>query len=194
VERFKREHTGVANRFKTLFLASGVDATVVGSNLEQMDFTKTQGAGEVRIAAAAMVPAAIAGLSEGLAGSSLNAGNLSETWRQFANGWARPAWRDLCGSLQRIVNVPVGSELVIDDREIPALQEDAKKAAETRREEAATIQSLIQAGFTPVSVVDAVTSGDLTRLEHSGLVSVQLLPPGSDPNGNGNAQGAHALA
>jgi hypothetical protein len=50
----------------------------------------------------------------------------------------------------------------------------------------------VDAGFEADSVVQAVTAGDLTRLVHSGLFSVQLQPAGSTqpalPSGNGNGQ------
>jgi hypothetical protein len=43
---------------------------VVGSDLKQLDFKATQGAGETRIAMLGRVPAPLLGISEGLAGSS----------------------------------------------------------------------------------------------------------------------------
>ena len=46
VEVLEAEHRGVANAYKTLYLSAGADATVVGSDLRQMDFHTTQGAGE----------------------------------------------------------------------------------------------------------------------------------------------------
>ncbi|MCZ7538258.1 MAG: hypothetical protein M5T61_21530 [Acidimicrobiia bacterium] len=46
---------------------------------------------------------------------------------------------------------------------------------------AAAVRQLVDAGYTPVSAMQAVQDGDLTILEHSGLYSVQLQPP--QPNG-----------
>ncbi|HXI96875.1 MAG TPA: phage portal protein, partial [Candidatus Acidoferrum sp.] len=69
VRKFREQHEGAGNSYKTLFGASGFDVTPIGSNFQQMDFKVTQGAGETRIAAAARVPAAIAQISEGLQGS-----------------------------------------------------------------------------------------------------------------------------
>jgi hypothetical protein len=46
-----------------------------------------------------------------------------------------------------------------------------------KQTEAGTIKSLIDAGFDPDTVVDAVMSADYSRLVHSGLYSVQLQPP-----------------
>jgi len=184
VAKFRETREGVlGNPYRTLFLAAGADVTVIGSNLQEADFSSVQSAGEVRIAAAAMVPPAIVSVSAGLQGSSLNAGNLQEVWRQFANGWARPAWRNLAGSFERIIVTPADSELWYDDRDIPALKEDDKKAADIMQVHAQAVESFIRAGYDPASVVDAVDTNDLTRLKHTGLVSVQLLPPGTSNQG-----------
>jgi hypothetical protein len=54
-----------------------------------------------------------------------------------------------------------------------------KDAAEIQASEASTIQKLINSGYTAESIVDAVRSGDWTKLQHTGLFSVQLQPAGS---------------
>jgi hypothetical protein len=38
------------------------------------------------------------------------------------------------------------------------------------------MRTLVDGGFEPSSVVDAVTTGDMARLIHTGSVSVQLQP------------------
>jgi hypothetical protein len=48
------------------------------------------------------------------------------------------------------------------------------------------LEALIRAGYTPDSAVDAVVTGDITRLEHTGLTSVQLLPPGEEEPDTGS--------
>jgi hypothetical protein len=181
------------NPYKTLFLSSVATPIPLGSDMQGIDFRRVQGAGEVRIAVAAGVPPAVLAISEGLQGSALNAGNFQASQRQFADATMRPLWRNFAGSMARIVAVPDGAELWYDDRDIPALQQDADQAATILNTQAATMASLIINGFEPDSVVDAVTAGDLKRLVHSGLVSVQLLPkdgsgnqPPSNSNGNGN--------
>jgi phage portal protein BeeE len=63
VDTFRDGHEGAANAYKTLFLSRGADVKVVGTNLKDLDFKAIQGAGETRIAAAAGVPAIIAGFS-----------------------------------------------------------------------------------------------------------------------------------
>lgn len=191
IEVFKGEHEGAKNAYKTLFLGAGADATAVGSSFRDLEFKATQGAGETRIAMAAKVHPAIVGLSEGLQGSALNAGNLDVIWRQFANGTMRPLWRNIAGSLARIIRVPQGAELWYDDRDIPALQQDETAAAAKRQTDAATANTLITAGYSPDAVMDAIVADDFKRLigAHTGLVSVQLLPPGEtgSPEQNGKA-------
>jgi hypothetical protein len=179
VELFKEEHEGEANAFRTLFLAAGADADVIGSNLRDIDFAKVQGGGEIRIAAAARVPASIALLGKSLEGSALNNDAKDGARRLFADIAMRPLWRNVCGSLAHLIDVPAGAELWYDTRDIAFLKDDVKDAAEAIQTEAAAINTLVTAGFTPDSAVAAVVAGDLTLLEHSGLVSVQLLPPGT---------------
>ena len=178
VDAFEKKLPGLANAYKTLYLGGGATANVVGSDLHQMDFKVVQGAGETRIAAAAGVPPVVVGFSEGLQGSSLNAGNYSAARRRFADLTMRPLWRNAAGSLASLVPVPAGAELWYDDRDISFLQEDVLDAAEIQSRQMLTIESGVRAGFEPGSVRDAVTSGDLTRLVHTGLYSVQLQPPG----------------
>jgi phage portal protein BeeE len=181
VDAFEAGHKGAANAYKTLYLGAGASATPVGSDMEKMDFKAVQGAGETRIAAAAGVPPVVVGFSEGLQGSSLNAGNYVAARRRLADLTMRPLWRNAAGSLASLVQVPSGAELWYDDRDIAFLQEDVKDAAEIQQMEALTIRQLVDAGFTPDDVVESVTAGDLRRLrnKHTGLFSVQLQEPGT---------------
>jgi hypothetical protein len=188
VQKFREAREGeLGNPYRTLFLSAAADPVPIGTDMTQMDFTKVQAAGEVRIAAAAKVHPAYAGFSEGLHGSSLSQGNLSEINRQFANTLMRPLWRNFANSLETIIDVPPNSELWYDDRDIPALQQDETDAAKVLQIQAATIVSLITGGFDPESVVEAVQANDLSRLDHTGALSVQLYPGGQAPpakNGN----------
>lgn len=179
VEMSEAQYAGLQNAYKTFYIAGGSDATVVGSNFEQMSFKTVQGAGETRIAAAAGIHPTMVGLSEGLQGSSLNAGNFGAARRLVADRTLRTLWRNFAGAMSSIVRVPGGSQLWYDDRDIPFLQEDVKDAAEIQKVQTASIRQLVDAGFTPESVIDSITSGDFHRLKHSGLMSVQLLPPGT---------------
>ena len=179
-ERLEARHQGAGQAFKTMYLGSGADVKMVGSNLEQLNFKAVQGAGETRIAAAAGVPASILGISEGLAGSALNAGNYTAARRRFADGTMRPLWRAAAGALQTLVPPPDGgSRLWYDDRDVSFLQEDVLDAADIRQRDASTMRTLVDGGFDPDSVIAAVTTGDMSLLTHSGTLSVQLQPPGT---------------
>jgi hypothetical protein len=178
VDQFERGHAGAANAYKSFYATAGMDAKTIGSDMQQIDFKAVQGLGETRIAAAAGVPAAVVGISEGLAGSSLNAGNFQSAMRRFADLTMRPAWRNVCGSFERIITVPGdGAELWYDDRDIPALKDDIRDYAEVQSLQAQAIRQYVDAGFEPDSAVEAVNAGDLKRLSHTGLYSVQLQPP-----------------
>jgi hypothetical protein len=168
---------GFDNAYKTLYTGGGADVTVIGTDMRQLDFKSTQGAGETRIANAAGVPAVVAGLSEGMQGSSLNAGNYNSAKRSFADTTLEHLWGNAAGSLQVICPAPSGARLWHDKRDIPFLRDDEKDLAEIESMRAATIRTLTDAGFTPGSVVDAVDSEDITLLVHSGLFSVQLQDP-----------------
>ena len=180
VESFRRQHEGASNAYKTLIIGGGMDTDVVGTNFQQMDFKVTQGAGETRIAAAARVHPVVVGLSEGLQGSSLNAGNFGAARRSTADTCFIPLWGDMASSLQTLVKPSeLRSRLWYDGRDIAFLREDEMDAAEIQNRRADTIARLIREGFVPDSVVNAVDADDFTRLQHTGLVSVQLQPPGS---------------
>ncbi len=191
VAKFKAGHEGKANAYKTIYLGGGADATAVGANFQQMDFKVVQGAGETRIASAARVPPVIAGFSEGLQGSSLNQGNYGMARRMLVDMTMHPLWDNFAGSVSSIVTIPSGAELVADARGIPALREDAKDAAEIQQMDAAAIRTLVDGGFEPAAVIRAITTGDLSGLatKHTGLLPVQLQPPGSGASNGAPANG-----
>lgn len=186
VERFaelwKSKYGGTDNAYKTYHLGGGADATALGADLKQLDFKVTQGGGETRIAAASGVGAVIAQLSEGLAGSSLNAGNFNAAKRRFADGLCRPLWRSASAALESIVPPPNdSSRLWTDVRDIPFLKDDAKDEAEIQSHQAETMAKLVREGWDPDAVTAAVMANDLRALvgAHSGRTSVQLHD--SDP-------------
>jgi hypothetical protein len=49
-------------------------------------------------------------------------------------------------------------------------------SANIRQKDAQTMRALVDGGFEPSSVVLAVTTNDMSRLQHTGNVSVQLQP------------------
>lgn len=189
------DHAGTLNAYKTLHIGGGADPMVVGADLKQLDFKATQGAGETRIAAAAGVPPIVVGLSEGLSASTYS--NYGQARRKFADGWARPAWRQVSGALARILPAPSGARLWYDASDVSFLQEDERDAAEIVQLQATTIRQLTDAGYDPASAVAAATSGDLTQLQHSGMYSVQLQAPGTAESGEaapGATDKARAIA
>ena len=181
VEDMEERHAGVANAYRTLYLTQGADATVIGSNLAELDLAGVQGRNETRLSVLSRVPAALLGISEGLAGSSLNAGNFGMARRIFADSWVYPSLQDLAHSVAPVVKVPADAELWFDTADMPILREDAKDAADIEAVKAVTITSYVKEGFTPESAVAAVQGQDVTLLKHAGLVSVQLHPPGEAP-------------
>lgn len=180
VNAMDAKHKGVDTAYKTLYTGGGADVTVIGADMRQLDFKVTQGAGETRLAQAAGVPPVIAGLSEGLQGSSLNAGNFGAARRQFADMTLAPLWRNIAGSIETLVPAPPDARLWYDNRDIPFLREDQKDEAEIQATQAQTIKALTEAGFKPDSILDAVANHDWSILKgaHSGLFSVQLQEPG----------------
>lgn len=179
ITAFKAAHQGRKNAWQPLHLTGGADVKTLGMSMKDLDYKAVQGAGETRITVASRVPAVIAGISEGLAGSSLNQGNYGMARRQFGDGYAFPHWRMACGTLAQIVEVPTGARLWFDTSAVSFLREDQKDAAEISATEATAMRTLLDAGYKPESVTAAVTTGDMTLLEHSGLFSVQLQPPGT---------------
>ena len=184
VKQFEEKFSGPSNAYKTLQLYPGADVTPVGSNLKDITFKEVRGGGETRVAAAAGVPPVIVGLSEGLAAATYS--NYGQARRRLADGTAHPLWQNLAGSLENIIKRPAGAgnRLWYDASDVPFLREDEKDAADIQKTRAETINTLITAGYQPDSVIKAVESGDLRLLKHSGLTSVQLLPPGTSASGS----------
>lgn len=186
VAKFNEQHSGPANASKTLFLGGGADVKTVGQTFENLALQATQGAGEVRIAACAGVPPAIVGFSEGLKGSTLNAGNYGEARRRLSDALMRPLWAIFAGAAESLIKPPGGARLWYDDSGIAFLREDLTDVANIMAENTKSIRQLVDAGYEPDAAIEAVTTDDLTRLigRHTGLFSVQLQPPmsGTMPN------------
>jgi hypothetical protein len=179
IELFEQEHRGASKAFRTIFLGAGVEPFPVGLNFVDMDYAKIQGRAETRIAMLTGMHPVVVALSEGLQGSSLNTGNFGQAARLVGDATLRPLWGDIAGSLQSIMPPPPGTRLWYDDRDIAFLREDVKDQAEITKNNAATIGQLVKDGFTSSSAIEAVVAGDMNRLVHTGLVSVQLQPPGA---------------
>jgi len=214
-KEFKKEmeetHGGMDSAYKTLYLGGGANVEVVGSTIQQMEFKSVQGMSETRIAAAGGVHPAIVGLSEGLQSTSgLNNTSYPAIKDRFDTGTLRPLWRSLCAAYEPLVDIREGTRLWYDTRDIAFLRDDQKKLAEIRQLNSTVMASLITSGFTPESSQKFIVTDDPSVLQHTGLVSVQLLPPGTvadstkadpkgtdakaDPKGPANTPAAKAKA
>lgn len=177
---FDQDHRGVFNAYKSMYFGGGATAEVIGSNFQQMDFRNMQSAVETRIASVSGMHPVVVPFSEGLTGSSLNAGNFQQAARMVADKTLRPLWRNFSGSLESIIPPPNGgARMWYDDRDVAFLRTDVKDQAEIVQTYGSTINALVDTGWEPTSAIDAVMSGDMNRLVHTGLLSVQLQAPGT---------------
>ena len=180
VEMFEQAHSGVGNAWSNMYVAPGTDVNVVGSSLKDLDLSAITGGIEARIAVRSRVPATLLGTREGQQGSALNAGNYAQVRRMWADAWLTPYADILCGALERVVPPPQSFvELTYQRDRILFLQEDEADTASIQQSQAVTMRQLVEAGYEPQSVTEAVTTNDMTKLRHTGNVSVQLQPPGS---------------
>jgi hypothetical protein len=81
--------------------------------------------------------------------------------------------------MQVLFPPPTAAQLWYDARGVAFLRDDAQDVAAIQQSEAITIRNLLDAGYTPDSVKAAVLANDWAVLQHSGMYSVQLQPPGS---------------
>jgi phage portal protein BeeE len=165
VATLRAKHEGTDNAYRTMLVESGADVVMVGNTFEQISFATTQAAGENRISVAGGVPGIVAGLKEGLQAATYS--NYGQAMRRFADLTMRPLWRNAAGSLATVVDVPPNARLTVDLRDIAALKQDAKDAADIGRLRAETIANLVKAGYESTSVTTAVVNDDLTLLVHA---------------------------
>ena len=173
VKRYREEGEGVANAYKTLFFNTGTTFQTVGTDLRQLDFKVTQGAGETRIASAAGVPPVIVGFSEGLEAATYS--NYALAMRRFAD---------------------LDAAAVADGRRLPpkhprgaagaergtttatsALKDDIVNRAEVQNKQANAAKMFADGGWEPDSIIDALDADDLSRLVHSGCRPSRCRPP-----------------
>jgi len=177
---FNAEHTGPDNADRPLFLTGGADVTLVGQDMQHLDFKAIRGAGETRIAMAAGIHPVVLGSSEGMQGSSLNAGNYGAAKRATGDVTIRDLWTEVCGSLEVLLPPQdPGVALWYDEGDVAFLRDDQIDQAEIQSREAQTIRTLLDSGCEFGSIVAAIRANDWSLLRHSGLYSVQLQPPGS---------------
>lgn len=190
VENFRQEYEGADNAYKTLFVAGGADVRPVSTEFQQLDLSGNQAKIETRIASASGVHPVIAGLSEGLAGSTLNSGNFGAARRLMVDSTIRHLWAVFSSSAETILPPPrPSSRLWYDARDIPFLREDAGDEATTFFTQIQAVRQGIEAGFEADAAIEAAKAADISILKgrHTGLVSVQLqdpfAPPEPDPSG-----------
>ena len=176
---FNRAHQGVDNAYRTLFIAGGVDAKAISADMQQMDFIQTGAHGEQRICAAGQVPGLLIGLEAPYTRSSLSSDSYEAAKSRFIDMTMRPLWRNLSQTYSVLVPKLRNARLWYDARDVAFLKSDVLKTAQIQQVQAATAASYIQAGFEPGSVTLAIRENDMSLLKHTGLTSVQLLPPGT---------------
>jgi phage portal protein BeeE len=181
---------GVEHAYETLYLGGGADVEVIGANIQQMDFRSSLGHSETRVAMALRVHPTIVGMAEGMHGSTLNDGNFKAAKNLLADGAMRPMWRSLMNAYSVLIDVPAGARLWYDASDVAFLRQDRLETAEIQQIQSQTISAYIQSGYTADSARDAVVHNDASLLEHTGLFSVQLLPPGTVSPTGGNADTA----
>jgi hypothetical protein len=175
-DMFLAKHAGVAQAFRTAFLGGGADLKVVGVNLKDLDTENVRNQIHIDIANASGVPSMSMGLLE------VNYANGKEANRALADRKLRYLWMKAVQALRPVIGpVPAGATLWYDPTGISALQADSIDDATVQAQQAQTMRTLIDGGFDPQSVTKAVTTGDMTKLVHSGNLSVQLIPAGQLP-------------
>lgn len=181
VERLKNQmrahHAGAENAFSTMVLDEGADMTVIGNSMESATFDALQAAGEARILMASGVPAMVVGAREGIRNSKI--GEYDSAMRSFADLKIRPNWRGACAALQKLVETPPNCQLWYDTVDVSALRQGEKDRADTMVQLSAAANQFFMAGYEPASIIDALMSGDLSLLVHTGLTSVQAQGAGS---------------
>lgn len=173
---FNERHGGSDRAFRTAFLGGGADPQVVGANLKDLAAESVSAYDFATICGAAGVPPIVVTIVPGLESASTYA-NYQTAMRAFADLTIRPLWYRAAVKLRPLIQpTPRGAELWYDVSGVAALQADAQDDAAVMATNAQTIRALADGGWEKNSVVDAVTTGDLSRLKDTGLISVQLLP------------------
>ena len=177
---FREEYEGLDKAHRTMVMGGGVSATVVGAHLSELMSREIQGGFESRVAVASRVPSSVLGTREGNQGSALNATAFNMMRRLWMGGWFHPQVRSLCRAIEKVINVPAGKRLSWDPQLTLLMQEDAKDAAEITSMQVAAAASAVQGGWEYDAAVKTAMTGNLRHMlgKHTGLVSVQLLPPG----------------
>ena len=184
-EEFLSKHQGARNAHEPLFLGPGADVKIIEADPSTWDTRSISGLAETHIAGVAGVPPVVAGLSEGLSGSTLNAGNYKVAARGFIDRTIRPLWHSFANAIEPLIDPPKprkgnGSpaRLTVDEREVSVLNDDRLEDADIMGKHTTTFNTLITNGCTFESAQEYIVTGDFTVLKDSGYKSVQLYKPG----------------
>ncbi|MGB7588383.1 MAG: phage portal protein [Solirubrobacterales bacterium] len=175
VELFEGKYSGPEG-LKTMYFGEGSKAEALGADLKSVEFSAVQSGGEARITSAAGIQPLLVGLQPGLESATFS--NAGQVRRLTADTTFRYLWESACEAFSTLVPVPSDAQLWYDEGDIPFLSPDVTETAEARGKDAETISKLFMAGFEADSIVEAVTSGDFSKLKHEGRASVQTLPNG----------------
>jgi phage portal protein BeeE len=177
-DAFLPKHAGVERAFRTAFIGGGADLKVLGANLKDLAANDVNSDGFAKICAAAGVPPVVVTIVPGLEAASTYA-NYQTAMRAFADLTVRPLWLRAVLALGKLIPAPAGAELWYDVSQVSALQQDALDDAEVQNKKWATISLGVKDGWDPESMKQAVMTGDDAKAKHTGLLSVQMQPPGS---------------
>ena len=178
-EVLNSKHAGSGNAWRNMFLGGAVDVKTVGVDFSKLSLKDIQGGLETRIAMRARVSPVILGAREGLSGSSLNTGNYAAARRLLSDGWFSPTVKSLCEAMERLIPPPPGLRMTHDPSRVLFLQEDRKDEADIAASKVSAIRTLVDGGFDPMTAVATIAPEWRNRLDHAGLLSVQLQEPGA---------------
>jgi HK97 family phage portal protein len=181
---FEQRHAGSTNAYKTLILGGGArEVAKISADLQSLNVNHLTSMTETRIAMAGGVHPMILGTESALKHGSFNA--IQAARRLFADRTMRPLWESLVQALEPIVDVQAGTTLWYDDTSVAFLREDTTDRVKNMQTLAITIRQLIDSGWEPETVKEAVNTENFDVLTHTDLYSVQLRPPltgEEDPN------------
>lgn len=177
-DKFLEKHAGVERAFRPAFLGGGADVKMVGANLSDLGAKDVLSDQFSKICAAAGVPPVVVTIVPGLESASTYA-NYQTAMRAFADLTVRPLWLHATLALRKLIPAPVDAELWYDASGVAALQQDALDDANVMQTKLTSIEIGVRAGLDPASVLAGVSTGDDTKFKHTGLMSVQLQPPGA---------------
>jgi hypothetical protein len=178
IELFEEDHRGVANAFKTLYLGGGGDPVHGRLDLQGHGLRRDPGPGGIPAGERGRCPPVLGGVLRGHAGFDAERGQLR----------LRPA-----PVLRRHDGAPVGERLLVaaadhdgaEGREPLVRQPDPVHAGGREGPGHRPVAGGVHdrradpGRLHPDSVVAAVRNNDWGLLKHSGLTSVQLVPPSS---------------